>query len=136
VYGAKRVRRLGEETGRAIAQGAGVRSAFRLLVLLSLGGALVACAHPARLSPFDYRRRPEGYHWVALPLPTARATRGRAPNDAYYGVDPSNGWTVYVGPDGIYYTFAHRGRITPADLHSYWRPHDATSAGPSRPAPK
>ena len=122
--------------GRPSPKATDVRFASRLLVLLSLGGVLAACAHPARLSPFDYRRRPEGYHWVALPLPTARAARGRAPNDAYYGIDPANGWTVYVGPDGSYYTFAHRGRITPAVLHSYWRPLDATSAGPSRPAPK
>ena len=109
-----------------------VRFALRSLALLWICAAPTACAHPARLSPYGYTRRPMGYHWVGVRLPEVD---GRASAVTYYGVDPSNGWTVYVGPDGIYYTFNHSGRITPGDLHSYWRPHDS-SATASRPAPK
>jgi hypothetical protein len=91
-----------------------------------------ACSHPARLTIFDYTMRPAGYHWAAH--------RIRASKDLeYYGVDPRNGWTVYVGPDGIYYTFSHAPPITERDLRSYWTPHDAprpAATGADRPTPK
>ncbi|MEO9097225.1 MAG: hypothetical protein ABI346_03535 [Candidatus Baltobacteraceae bacterium] len=91
---------------------------------------LSACAHPARLTKFDYLHRPAGYRW--RPARTSHRPAAAAIN-GYYGVDPSNGWTVYVGPDGIYYSFAHRGPIAPGDLESFWMPHDA-DAGDGRPA--
>jgi len=85
----------------------------------------VGCAHPARLSIYDEAHRPLGYHWVARPIP-------RSVGVEYYGVDPTDGWTVYVGPDGVYYTFAHAPPITTGDLRSYWDPHDAPTARPGQ----
>jgi len=75
-------------------------------------------AHHDRLSDYNYVRRPSGYHWIARHSKQTGAI-------VYYGVDPVNGWTVYVGPDGIYYTFPHRGEIRPSDLQSLWDPHAA-----------
>jgi hypothetical protein len=95
-------------------------------------GPLGACAHPARLTVFDYHDRPAGYGW------TPHRIAGTASFD-YYGVDPANGWTVYVGPDGMYYTFNHPPPIAHGDLSSYWKPHDASRAGDppaGRPTPK
>jgi hypothetical protein len=67
---------------------------------------------------YDYAHKPAGYHWTVR----------RDPNTGdivYYGVDPANHYTVYVGPDSIYYEFAHPPPITPADLHSTWIPRPA-----------
>ena len=84
--------------------------------------AVVACSrsvHTAQaLSRFDYYHRPLGYHWVARIAPGTKDV-------VYYGVDPSNGWRVYVGPDHVYYTFKHPPPIRKADLTSRWAPHDA-----------
>jgi hypothetical protein len=91
--------------------------------------ALLACTHPARLGVYDNQSRPAGYHWVR------HATRD--PRFAeYYGTDPTNGWTVYVGPDGIYYTFAHAPPISTRDLHAYWKAHDAPRDPAARPTPR
>lgn len=76
-------------------------------------------AHRDRLTDYSYVRRPAGYHWAA------RST-GATGVIAYFGIDPVNEWTVYVGPDGQYYTFPHRGDIQPQDLTSFWDPHDTT----------
>jgi len=86
-----------------------------------------ACAHPSRLSIYDEAHRPRGYHW------TAHRVSGTTVE--YYGVDPTNRWAVYVGPDGVYYTFAHAPPITTADLRSYWDPHDAPPALRATPRP-
>ncbi len=67
---------------------------------------------------FDYRHRPVGYGWQARRDPTGASI-------VYYGRDPQTGKTVYVGPDGQYYTFAHPGTIAPSDLGTGWEPHDA-----------
>lgn len=98
------------------------------LLATSVLVATFACSHPARLGVFDAQTRPTGYHWVRRPTRDPRFFE-------YYGVDPSDGWTVYVGPDGIYYTFRHPPPITTADLRSYWRAHDVSRSG-ARPTPK
>jgi len=93
------------------------REAIGTLLLLLI---LTGCAHRDRLSAFDYSHRPAGYNWT----PRSAALS----NDiVYYGVDPRTHWTVYVGPDGLYYTFPHSGDIAPSDFDSYWNPHDATA---------
>jgi hypothetical protein len=99
-------------------------SIVTLALALPALAALAACAHPTRLSIFDEAHRPRGYHWSARPLARSGAVE-------YYGVDPSTGWTVYVGPDGVYYTFAHAPPITTEDLHSYWDPHDVPRSTPA-----
>ena len=73
--------------------------------------------HPDRLSAYTYVTRPTGYHWRKQTSPDGQIV--------YYGVDPKTHWTVYVGPDGTYYTFPHAPPITPSDLGSLWDPHDA-----------
>lgn len=78
-----------------------------------------AFAHYDRLSDYTYLNRPSGYHWAAQRNKQTGAI-------VYYGINPRNGWTVYVGPDNIYYTFRHKGDIRPSDLHSVWDPHEAT----------
>ena len=76
-------------------------------------------APPDRLLNFSSLRRPRGYHWKAARSPDGGET-------GYYGTDPSNGWTVYVGSrDNIFYSFPHRAPLTSADLSSLWEPHDA-----------
>jgi hypothetical protein len=109
---------------------AGIRGrSFGLLTLAAaLSAACVACSHPARLTVYDESLRPAGYHWTAHQI-------GRSRFVEYYGIDPANGWTVYVGPDGVYYSFRHAAPITTRDLRSYWNPHDApVSASASSPA--
>jgi hypothetical protein len=102
---------------------------FALLALAVGTVAAAACSHPARLTIFDASLRPAGYHWAAHRIRGSRDVE-------YYGVDPSNGWTVYVGPDGLYYAFPHAAPITTRDLHSYWDPHDvARAANASSPGP-
>ena len=109
-----------------------------LAMAVASGTALSSCAHPTRLSAFDYRHRPTGYAWVARALPGP----GRAQLDQYYGRDPATGWTVYVGPDGVYYSFAHPPPIEPSDLQAFWRAHDAqlptrtTGSAATRPTPR
>lgn len=83
-----------------------------------LSSLSVIFAHRDRLVTYGYVHRPRGYGWK----PRRSKTTGAI---AYYGIDPANGWTVYVGPDNLYYTFPHRGDIQPADLDSTWDPHDA-----------
>ncbi|HLI97518.1 MAG TPA: hypothetical protein VKT72_15720 [Candidatus Baltobacteraceae bacterium] len=82
-----------------------------LLLLIGSAGCSQTC-----VATFDYAQRPVGYHWQAFKAP-------QSANTVYYGVDPSNGWTVYVGPDSRYYTYPHRGKVQAADLHSTWCPH-------------
>jgi hypothetical protein len=79
--------------------------------------------HHDHLSTFNYARRPRGYGWVA------RTAEGNGAT-VYYGKDPTNGWNVFVGPDSIYYTFAHPGKIEPSDLPSMWDPHDISPVAP------
>lgn len=89
----------------------------RVAFVALLPFAAVGCHHN-QLSPFNHLHRPFGYHWVEKRAPVT--------NDVvWYGVDPSNGWSVYVGPDNVFYTFKHPGEITPQDLNSKWDPHDA-----------
>lgn len=99
------------------------RAALVALVYALLSG----CAHPTRLSIYDEAHRPRGYHWLTQRIPGSTTVE-------YYAKDPANGWTVWVGPDGVYYTFAHAPPITTGDLHSYWDPHDAPrpSAAPTQ----
>ena len=104
------------------------RTAVSLLATSALV-ATVACAHPARLGMYDAQNRPNGYHWARHATHDPRFFE-------YYGVDPTNGWTVYVGPDGIYYTFSHPPPITTGDLRSYWRAHDAPARSATRPTPR
>lgn len=70
-----------------------------------------------RLVDFSYVERPAGYNWKAV----RAAPHG---NIGYYAKDPSNGWTLYVGPDNVFYTFRHAPPITPSDLGSLWTPHN------------
>ena len=93
---------------------------------LAAAAALSACAHHDQLSAFNYSHRPAGYHWTQKRAPVTHDV-------VWYGVDPSNGWTVYVGPDNVYYTYSHPGEITPDDLRSRWDPHDAAGASSSSP---
>jgi hypothetical protein len=104
------------------------RTAGSLLATSALA-MTVACAHPTRLGVYDEQNRPQGYHWVRHPTSDQRFSE-------YYGVDPTDGWTVYVGPDGIYYTFPHPPPITTGDLRSYWRAHEVPTRSPLRPTPK
>lgn len=68
-----------------------------------------------RTVDYSYLHRPAGYHWKQGP-------------NGFYGIDPTNGWTVYVGSDNQYYSFPHRGPIRPGDLSAVWDPHDAPKA--------
>lgn len=80
-------------------------------------------AHHDRLSAFTYLQRPRGYGW----RPFVDSKTGTT---AFYGINPRNGWTVYVGPDGIYYTFPHAPPIWPSDLGSVWDPKDVRTVTP------
>jgi hypothetical protein len=102
-----------------------MRSFAKIAAVLSICFGPTSCGGPTRLSIFDYAHRPSGYHWVP------GRPHGPGSMTEYYGIDPASGWTVYVGPDGIYYTFAHRGPIEPGDLRSYWHPHDAPAVAAS-----
>jgi hypothetical protein len=109
----------------------GLLRCLAIVAVAAVGG----CTHPARLTIYDYSLRPAGYGWAPHRIAHTRSVE-------YYGVDPQSGRTVYVGPDGIYYTFAHPPPITTQDLRSYWDPHDAAvsgsapSAGQRRGAPR
>jgi len=87
-----------------------------------------AIAHHNRLSDFNYTHRPAGYQWKARISSETGAI-------VYYGINPSTRWTVYVGPDNVYYTFSHPGEIQSGDLQSVWDPHDAVSDRPLWQAP-
>lgn len=104
---------------------------LRVVVATALAAGVGACAHPARLTIYNWSLRPAGYHWIAHRI---RGTR----YSEYYGVDPATRWTVYVGPDGVYYSFAHPPPITSGDLRSYWDPHDAalSASATSRVRPR
>jgi hypothetical protein len=82
-----------------------------------LAGFFLASIHrTAPVAPaFSYNRRPPGYAWKAGRDPNTRET-------VYYGIDPSNAYTVYVGPDGVYYEFNHPPPVTPDDVRSRWTP--------------
>jgi hypothetical protein len=95
------------------------RPFFSSLAISTAQSLRALFSHHDRLSDYNYLRRPTGYHW------TAKRDKGTGAI-VYYGTDPANGWTVYVGPDGIYYTFNHRGAIQPSDLQSLWDPHSST----------
>jgi hypothetical protein len=104
---------------------------LHVAVATALTAGVVACAHPARLTIYDASVRPAGYHWIAHRI-------GDTGTFEYYGVDPVTAWTVYVGPDGIYYAFPHAPPIGGGDLRSYWDPHDApvSASGSSRDRPR
>jgi lysophospholipase L1-like esterase len=74
-------------------------------------------AAPYRSALYDVDLKPRGYVWK-------RTLIGKGPLAAYYARDPATNRTLYVGPDGIYYSFPHAQPITPADLRSSWKPHD------------
>lgn len=88
------------------------RNAAFFTILISITNG---CAR--KPSQYTYNHRPVGYHWTAKIDPSTHDT-------VYYGIDPSDGWQVYVGPDNIYYTFKHAGPIEPSDLRSPWAPHN------------
>ena len=87
-----------------------------LLVVLAVGYGTLAHYKQKPPTGFNYVVRPRGYHWRSEFAPTTHDV-------VWYGKDPTTGWTVYVGPDGVYYTFNHP-KITPRDLGSRWQPHD------------
>ena len=81
-------------------------------------GAFLALAGCKPTSHYDYHNLPSGYHW--------RAVYDRATNViVFYGEDPLTLETVYVGPDGRFFTYRHPGPIGPKDLTMRWDPHDA-----------
>lgn len=83
---------------------------------------------PYRSALFDADTRPHGYAW-------RRSSSGDRKVPAYYARDPITGHTLYVGPDGIYYSFSHAPPITPKDLQSYWAPRNFSGpAGTSPPS--
>jgi hypothetical protein len=93
-------------------------SALRALVCLALAILPLDCSGQRFSNPFtqfDYCNLPPGYMWTAEADPEGSV--------GYYSVDPHTGRTIYVGPDGIFYAFSHRGRINPGDLNSFWNPH-------------
>lgn len=71
-------------------------------------------------SNFDYYHLPAGYGFTATTDPVTG-------DRVYYGVDPGDGKTVYVGPDSVFYKFAHAAPITTADLSSIWVPPGNTA---------
>lgn len=99
--------------------GVGFQPAMTSQIAAAFASVTAIFAHRDRLVTYDYLHRPAGYGW------TARRSKGTG-IIGYYGIDPANGWTVYVGPDGLYYTFPHRGEIVPRDLSSLWDPHKAS----------
>jgi hypothetical protein len=72
------------------------------------------------MSPFGLQHLPAGYNWVFRTLGNGTLVA--------YGKDPANGWTVYVGPDNVFYSFPHAEPITPGDLQRLWNPHNVGSA--------
>jgi hypothetical protein len=96
----------------------------RFVVRVSLGCTIAVlllsgCISQDKYSAFTYDRRPSGYQWTARP----NSSTGDL---AYFGVDPRTHWTVYVGPDSVYYSYPHPGDIKQSDLDSSpWNPHDA-----------
>jgi len=64
---------------------------------------------------WNYYNLPPGYSWVASINPVNN-------NTVYYGVDPGDSKTVYVGPDSVFYKFNHAPPITSSDSSSFWVP--------------
>jgi hypothetical protein len=118
-----------EEVRRRVPPGQPPKACSRIAAAVLAFALVAGCAHPTRLSIYDEAHRPSGYHWLTQRVPGTTTVE-------YFAKDPSDGWTVWVGPDGVYYTFAHPPPITTGDLHSYWDPHDARrpTAAPTRPA--
>lgn len=98
---------------------------IRLACLLLLLTGCTSCSWQTCIASFSYAERPSGYHWRSFKAPGSG-------NTVYYGVNPSNGWTVYVGPDGHYYTYRHTGTIQAGDLSSRWCPHGVGQPAPMR----
>ena len=94
------------------------------VTFVAIVAILSGCAHRKQLTAFSYNERPTGYHWRAARAPGTG-------NVVYYGTDLSDGATVYVGPDGLYYKFKHKPPITPDDLRSVWDPIDADEPFPT-----
>ena len=68
---------------------------------------------------YDYTHLPSGYHWRAVYDP-------RSHTIDFYGRVPLSRETVYVGPDGQFYLFDHKGKIQDGDLRRHWTPHNAS----------
>jgi len=71
--------------------------------------------NPPCTSSFSYANRPQDYGWIEH---RNRVTR----DQVYYGMDPQDHKTVYVGPDGALYKCGHPPPIEPSDVHSLWCP--------------
>jgi lysophospholipase L1-like esterase len=104
------------------------------VVFVAVSMLLTSCATgnsrssaPYHSALYDVDVRPQGYNWHHVPSQHGSSA-------AYYARDRATNRTLYVGPDGIYYAFAHAPPITPQDLRSFWKPHDVpthgTGAGP------
>lgn len=63
---------------------------------------------------YSYYNLPPGYGWGAYTNPTNNEV-------VFYGKNPNNGFTLYVGPDSIFYTFNHPAPIQPTDT-TIWTP--------------
>jgi hypothetical protein len=91
--------------------------------------------------PWTYRHLPPGptgnlYGWTAMVDPVTKAivyvgtsngTGGTWNVTQQYGVPPS-GYTMYVGPDSVFYAYNHTGFPTAADVNNWWIPTGATSS--------
>lgn len=76
---------------------------------------------------WTYTNLPTGYAWQSqVYAPTGDTVYyGTVPASPLYGGTP--GYTVYVGPDGVFYQFNHAPPIVPSDLNSIWIPTGNTT---------
>lgn len=93
-----------------------------LAIVISAIAGLQGCgggkSAPCPPNNYNEHRRPPGYGWKARSDPTTR-------DIVYYGVDPQDHATVYVGQDSVFYKFSHAGAIQPGDIQTRWCPAPA-----------
>ncbi len=88
----------------------------RTIAAISVAALLSACCSPH--TKYSTDALPPGYHWRAVKENGATV---------FYGIDPTNEWTVYVGPDQEFYSFP-ADRMAPRFESYRWPPHAAPGA--------
>lgn len=73
-------------------------------------------------NPYSYHNLPPGITWAPTLAPDGDTVYIATQPSPPVGTPANAGWTLYVGPDSIFYTYSHSGMIQEGDLGSFWLP--------------